>query len=1621
MTAPYTEPDVWSALDAGDITPAEARNRILHLDGLRVAGQVLGGTAREARDLAPLPPPAPTATEPGLMVGPGGISRITEPTPAAAPAGERLPTIREHLAELRAAGKPARLGSPTGADTVMPTEQAAAMDRASSLPAVVGRALAKNPVLQGAADVAATAGPVLQAGGQALAPMGGAFPAAEKVGQGIEDLNAKRLAAEQEAAAAAPPEPGPIALARGLTRAAVAYTPLMAGVEAAIPAAVAPMGASALARGAIAAVRAARSGVAMGGAGAALEAGAGGTPPEVATRAVRDFLLGTGFGAAGELVGAAKGAAGPILERVRARRAAPEAPALTLENTRNVPTPFDEHGNPAPRQFTTLDGRPLTPAETAQIRALSNAREAESRALVADRRARVREDAPPDRRAGAQPIAAAGAPPVPARAAPEPVPPPEVVAPAGRSAVEPPPQGPPAVEPPALPGGDISPPAGGRIPEAPPEAVAPPGVPAIVPDRWVGVERGRVAMTQDFANADGALNAYTTELQAKYPPMSGVDALTAPERAKLDGLQATRDAALEANRSAFQAPEAPVVPAEPVAQTPAAESPARLSIRKSTYRDRSGFSISGRDARGRSVNIFAETRAAAEHIREKVKAGEDVASADFAVGGPVAASDFAKVAQPAGVVNPAVVSALTTGGIGAAAGAVAGARGNEDHPVRGAILGGLAGGLVGGGLGAYAEGAFRRAKPGELSAAERTVLGHVGRAEPEMPSFRETIGRLYARNVRRTYPIEKAAARLGEGRTPVHQNAGDWAMLASGSAVRAEEFLAGRGGFQWTTEGGITFTGTPSFRTILKAVAHERGGVSAFQAYEVSAHALELEARGIKTGVDLAAAAQTVADASPGVKWAAAKVVRLRREARDYWAAEGGVSPEGVKAMDALSEHYVPFYRVFEGAEKTGGVGRPGQVGQQIKSQVGSVRKIKDTILTTEDQISRMIEAGDRNRVVRTLVEAAEQNPVAAMGLLEREIGPVGKAASQYARRLQAEAKVRGVELTDAVATELAQSLAGKELVGAGNRVTTWRNGKLEAWRVDPELGRALNSLGPYQAGLFVRLAGLSARTLKAGITLDPAFGAFNAFRDAFDATVQSRYGFRLVPPSFEGFYHALMKTPEYHELRAGGMGFSNTLRGRARSRGALERLVLPMSTGQRIVSRLLHPGEALADFGRPFEEAARIGEALRGRRAGGSVAAQVRAGQEVTTNFQQIGQETQGLMHMTAFLNPAVQSLDRAVRVAGGEAYGVARSQGLGRAAAARAGGQDAARILVKGAAVIGLPSVYFWLAARGDQEIQDLRKTNAGLIYWFLRDPSGQIRHLPKPFLWGQVFGTSVESALDKLADQDPEAVGRLETGLWDQIQSNVVPTLAQQAIAQYANKTPFFGTPIVPPEQLGTVEPRYQGSVHTGPFARAVAEKIGRTGEALGNETLSRSVSPARLEALVRGVGGRLGGYGLQLADWLTRPAGEGEPPAGAAADLMVLGRLSARTPSTGVEPVQTFYRDARRSAEAAGTLKKIEGEGDAGAADRFIGRHENALEQGDLYQSAMKELRSLRAEQDDIRRDPSLSGAEKRRKIDELTRAIVETTREANAMARESTAPAPRGIRAALAARSAVSAP
>jgi len=879
---------------------------------------------------------------------------------------------------------------------------------------------------------------------------------------------------------------------------------------------------------------------------------------------------------------------------------------------------------------------------------------------------------------------------------------------------------------------------------------------------------------------------------------------------------------------------------------------------------------------------------------------------------------------------------------------------------------------------------LERGIPKGASGAMRQVLSRIdvgGRPSRfKLPSWLD----LYTNLVDRTAGLKRRARQLGEGMELGFMQLPDVAARLTAGAERRAEFFMHNGGGRWTPEGNWELTGTPG---MLQNLAQMKGRLQELRAYMIAARSGEVGGRGIATGVSEQAARTTRLTAAPEVVAAARNHTKLLDDALAYYAEGSGLPAAQVDAMRALGRSYVPLDRVLDESVAIGG--RKGGGGADpLKALVGSeTKKIIDPLESSVDYIKRMIRAGDNARTLRTLGEMVERNPERALELGIERIGrKTTTRVDEAAQRLVDAAAQRGQVLDLDVAKDLVEPLL-PQISELSDTFTAWVNGERRSYRVPPVVAKAFLTMNPAGVGVLARLARLPAAGLRAGVTLDPAFQFVNGWRDALTATAQSRYGFNPLTDFPRGFTESMKAnwfgkaSQQYDEFVAGGGGFTSLRRGSERhtTQESLS-AVLPGGGG------VTNPVSALKKFATPFEEAARIGEFLKARSKGANVAEAVFAAQDVTVNFQQMGASMQGLSMMTAFLNAGVQSLDVMAKT-------------LGRAVTTKQGAQQ---FFLWGAGSMAIPSMILWHANRDDQEIQELRKTNAGNLYWFVRQPfvpgsnNGEILRIPKPFVWGQIFGTGTEALMDAMLENEgPEAVDRLRQGALSQMLVMPIPNALMTGVEQWANKDYFFNAPITSPE-LMRLEPRQRINERTSEVAKIVNE-------------LSRSVGldvpPTNVDAVLRDVLGTLPVKIITgINPVLRRMRGEAiTPPAPAASENAFFGRFIARNPSMGVQPVQEFWEAAIPAQEALDSYRALEKAGNRKDEQRDLWeRRGPELIAAATYSSARGEISDIRSKMegvtamtDDMFAEGQDPAARKRELLDHWTREYVRITRDANA--------------------------
>lgn len=807
------------------------------------------------------------------------------------------------------------------------------------------------------------------------------------------------------------------------------------------------------------------------------------------------------------------------------------------------------------------------------------------------------------------------------------------------------------------------------------------------------------------------------------------------------------------------------------------------------------------------------------------------------------------------------------------------------------------------------------------------------------------------------------------GEENLNNQVGVAAQLSNGSAGKAQQFLDNKP-FIIDEAGNVQFDPiAKSFREILSPLT---GKLDEYRRLRLALHTLDegVQSKGINTGIDPMDARKELANASPEVVQAAVESSQYQRSVLNYMQTRGLLSEKTLAKWGELYDNYVSLERVFNSDSNKGvpnsksGTG----VGRIFKRLVGSDRQIKDPILTTIEQTRLGIRAADRNYIGIKLADASLANSKALVGVIE----PIGyadrvKSPEIYgsAERLIEAAKSSGVELGMNEAMEMATSI-GHQLDIKNNVLNVWRNGLIEQYRVNPEIASAYKAMTPQNFGLFTRILGLPAQMLKIGTVDNPIFAAYNFIRDSFDAQMQSNYGFKLGKDSWNGLIESIKNGSKRQEFLAAGGGMGGITSSEAISNATALRSVVPQTGIQKVLSRSFHPIEALREISRPFEEAARLGEFMRAKDAGTTSQVAAFAGRTITTDFAQSGASIGALAHMTAFLNPAIQSMIK---------NAVTFKDAPLRSAAI-------------GVATISIPTAMLWAANHGDTEIEDLRKTPGGALYWYVRAKDGIILKIPKPFLYGQIFGSGMESALDKAFDKDPDIMEHWVASVKQSASFSFIPTAAQAAYNIGTNVDAYSGTPIIPTGIQG-IDPQLQVTERTSNTAKLISSILHSATNG------SVNVSPIQFDYVIRSTTGQLGSDVTKGVDNVVGTQNNRNGPSNTIADLAIIGRLFARYPSQAVAPIRDFYSRSGNVEVVIKTIKYLETKKPELLAG-YINENKEALVLAPIYAETKAQLGELRKSVNEVNNLPDevYSRDEKRVLTDNILRNMITITRGAN---------------------------
>jgi hypothetical protein len=491
--------------------------------------------------------------------------------------------------------------------------------------------------------------------------------------------------------------------------------------------------------------------------------------------------------------------------------------------------------------------------------------------------------------------------------------------------------------------------------------------------------------------------------------------------------------------------------------------------------------------------------------------------------------------------------------------------------------------------------------------------------------------------------------------------------------------------------------------------------------------------------------------------------------------------------------------------------------------------------------------------------------------------------------------------------------------IGAGrpygdNIISFLRNGKPEYYEVmDPVLYRAFEQLDPSSR---VDLVGRWMATFKdfkqAAITLDPSFIFGNFIRDPAMALIMTRTGNKNITNSLRGLKHVWNDSPEFNQLMANGLGGSPIRDNIAMSRKRLRREAQRSEGILNPKGMVFGPGDLvrfMSDIGRAIELGPRVGEALRAREKGilgegnklrpASMIEAVFSGREVSTDFRVRGggqstgvhgdkinfgfthgpQITKFMGDTVPFFNAMLAGSDRGYRAVFRDPHGKMAS-GL------KMGLVGVSSVVLYGINRDMSEKYKHLLDEDGRQQVDFLNLPKwATTAYWHFYIPTtwdndtGEItkfRHWHMPKLWevgmigsmGEEFAESMYKGdtFDKetLFDLMQIAAHNFNINTAHKGLPMPLPAGIDVMMEQAMNRILFTGSPI---ETMGMTDEQDWNRARSGQSRTMKAY-----GEVLKDaEFLGAARSPARAEALLRGVFGNWASMALQLTDLAMFPGG------------------------------------------------------------------------------------------------------------------------------------------------------
>ena len=452
-----------------------------------------------------------------------------------------------------------------------------------------------------------------------------------------------------------------------------------------------------------------------------------------------------------------------------------------------------------------------------------------------------------------------------------------------------------------------------------------------------------------------------------------------------------------------------------------------------------------------------------------------------------------------------------------------------------------------------------------------------------------------------------------------------------------------------------------------------------------------------------------------------------------------------------------------------------------------------------------------------------------------------------------------------------------------GNRVSTfnivhaYENGEKFFYNLeDAEIHNALSAVGGTSTSNIAKWVGIPSTLLRDTVTRDPGFIVVNILRDTLSSAVtsgaaygNSEDGYLPVIDSFKNMFGDMGELEKFGII--GGYDFSN-------DEGSVKQFVERTMRRQGLTKNgAMKPQDAfykiwdgLGALTTKSDGATRkavydsVYKHMKKQGATEGQAQSEAAYQALEViNFGRRGLSTNFKVVTAAipFLNARIQGLDVLYRSFSGKYSAIDKLQGDETRQELK--GRILRGAILRGATLSLITGLYYMMVSDTDEYKGARREVRDD--YWIIPTGTDFPIRIPIPFEVGAIFKVLPERLIDMAMGDDAltkKAVGEAKTSLGRQLGTSLGLPFTQPAFGIQAvkplfevwnNRNSFTDSEIIPYYQT-KLDPRAQSTERTNELARVLGEAF--------------NISPTKIDYVMRGYAGTLGGYLLSMADTGTR---------------------------------------------------------------------------------------------------------------------------------------------------------